>query len=313
MLTSIGICSQCGASGEVGSKCEYCGSTIVTASHNNTQDEGHSMMESWGDFRLDGFSLVHDNLKGETDSPDYYVIEGNRTGNQGLIDRYGNFTIPCIYDRINAYLDYGICCVSKNCQHGVIDFDGNTVIPLCGNISEDLFVVQYGMIVGFNSVYDIRGNLKIQLPSGSRILLLSSNIATTYPKCKGLYDLNTGELLLSLEYKIERNIGNDLYLVNKFNGGVTRYGIYKPETKEFLFPTEYLSIQYQENRLYVARLQSVQNDATTGMRTITFSVRGNEIKIEKEEEQTFQTGSGAGCMLTLLIVLTLPISLFFLL
>ena len=126
MLADIGICPNCGASGKIGVSCEYCASIIASANCEN--NESRSVI-SWSDFRLDGFTLVHKRVIGNVDFPEYYVIEGDRTGKQGLISIYGKVVIPCVYDYVIDYLDYNLCSVVKSGQTGVSDFNGKPIIP----------------------------------------------------------------------------------------------------------------------------------------------------------------------------------------
>lgn len=309
MQSDIGFCSQCGAQGAVGAKCEYCGSTIV-APH-NIQDESHSMSQSWSDFHLDGFLLVPENIEGESDCPDFYVIEGKKTGNQGLINRYGEIVVPCIYDYLKIYLDYELCCAYKDYRHGVIGVDGHIVIPFDEENPLGIYVISDNCIVGYNRIFDLHGNLKIELPSDDRIVSLTESYATTYPDNKGLFSVESGELLLPQEYRIDKVINYSLFLVNKVTDGFTRYGLFNPQTKEFVLPVEYLSIQYQESGSYVAKLKSVLDNRITTMSTLTFKTIDGDIVIEKEEKQNFQTANSPGCLLLLLPLLS-PLLYFFL-
>jgi len=271
------------------------------------------MIQSWDSFHHDGFTIVHDNCIGETDCPSYQVVEGIRTGKQGLIDVNGVFTVPCIYDELTAYLDYEICCVNVDDQYGVISFKGETIIPLSGYEQEDLFVIQHKFIVGFNLVYDIHGTLITRFQSDERIMLLSQSLATTYPNGHGIYRINDGGIALPSDYSVVKMYCDNLFLVSKFTNGATRYGVYNTDSNRFSLRTEFLSIQYRDNGRYEARLQTILDNGVTEMKTLTFFIKDSDIFIEKEEKQSFQTGSGNGCVFAALLGMVIPISLYLLL
>lgn len=276
MLNDVVLCSQCGARGVVGSTCEYCGSTII--SQNNKQEEGHSVIESWSELHLDGYSLVDENTIGECDFPEYYVARGNRTGKQGLINRNGIFVIPCIYDEVMAYLDYDVCCVRKNGESEVIDFEGNSIIA-----------------------------------SSQGIRLLSRDYATTLSGDQGLYDLKEEKQILSFDYRIIQSLEDDLFIVQKFVQGENLHGIYDARTGTFLLETECVSIQIQENRSFVAHIKTLQDSSFTSIKVLTFSIKDKSVVIEKEEIRTYKTASSSsGCMSVFLIIM-LQISLYLLL
>lgn len=305
MCYSLGYCTQCGAQGEIGTKCEYCGS-IVSA----PQPQGnHSMIESWGDYHLDGFSIVSENVDGDTDFPEFQVIKGDRTGKYGLINRYGTVLIPCIYDYLKVYLDYNLCSIAKDFCHAIYNTEGQIVVPFEEFNPLGLFLISDGLIVGYNTVYDLQGNLKIKLPTNHRIILLSNLYASTIQK-RGLYSLENGETLLSDDYKIDKIIGTHLVIVNKFLDGFIRYGIYDCASKDFALKTEFSSIQEQEYGQYVARSLFDRGDGVTRSKTLTLTILSDDIVIDKEETQNYQT-AGTGCLLLLLPFLS-PI-LYFLL
>lgn len=299
MLSNLGYCTQCGAQGEIGTKCEYCGSIISVP-----QPQGnHSMIESWGDYHLDGFSIVGENAEGYTDFPEFQVIKGDRTGNYGLIDRYGVVRIPCIYDYLKVYLDYNLCTLSKDYRHAVYNTDGQVVIPFGEMNPLGPFLLSDGLIVGYNTIYDIQGNLKIKLSVNNRIILLSDLYASTIKK-RGVYSIESGEKLLSDDYKVDKIIDKHLVIVNKVFNGFTRYGIFDCSSKEFVLKTEFSSIQEQGYKHYVARGQSEQENGSTLSKTLTLAIRDGKLVVEKEEKQNFQTGSGTGCLLLLLPLLS---------
>lgn len=299
MLSDLGYCTQCGAQAKVGTKCEYCGSIISAP-----QPQGyHSMIESWGDYHLDGFSIINENAEGDTDFPEFQVIKGDRTGKYGLIDRYGTVRIPCIYDYLKVYLDYKLCTIAKDYCHAIYNTDGQAVVPF-GDINPlGVFIISDGLVVGYDTIYDLQGNLKVKLSTDSRVILLSSLYASTLNK-RGLYSIEGGEQLLSDDYKVDKIIDIHLVIVNKVFDGFTRYGIYNCASKEFILNPEFTSIQEQGYRRYVAKAQYSQENVTTTLRTLTFKVNGDNITIEKEEEQKYQTGSGTGCLLFLLPLLS---------
>lgn len=299
MLSNLGYCAQCGAQGEIGTKCEYCGSTISAP-----QLQGnHSMIVSWGDYHLDGFSIVNENAEGNTDFPDFQVIKGDRSGKYGLVDRYGVVRIPCIYDYLKVYLDYNLCSIAKDYRHAMFNTDGQVVVPF-GDINPlGVFLISDGLVVGYDTIYDLQGNLKVKLATDSRVILLSNLYASTLSK-RGLYSIEGGEQMLSDDYKVDKIIDTHLVIVNKVFDGFTRYGIYNCASKEFVLDTEFTSIQEQGYKRYVAKAQYSQENGTTAMRTLTLKVNGENIAIEKEEKQNYQTGSGTGCLLFLLPLLS---------
>ena len=281
MRTGLGICSQCGAQGTIGTKCEYCGSTI-TVSH-NSHGEGNFMTQSWDSFHLDGFIIVQDKCIGETDCPSYQVVEGIRTEKQGLIDTNGVFVVPCIYDELTAYLDYEVCCVNRDDQYGVVSFSGETIIPLSGYGQEDFYVIQHGLIVGFNTVYDINGTLITRFQSDERIMLLSPSLATTYPNGHGIYRIYGGRMALPSDYSIVKMYSDNLFLVSKSSNGATRYGVYNTDSNTFSLSTDFLSIQYRDNGRYEAKLQNISDNGVTEMKTLTFLIKEGDIFILAQE------------------------------
>ena len=299
MLSGLGYCTQCGAQGEIRTKCEYCGSVISAP-----QPQGnHSMIESWGDYHLDGFSIVDENAEGGSDFPEFQVIKGNRTGKYGLVDRYGIVRIPCIYDYLKVYLDYNLCTIAKDYCHAIYNTNGQAVVPF-GDINPlGVFLISDGLAVGYDTIYDLQGNLKVKLTTDSRVILLSNFYASTLNK-RGLYSIESGEQLLSDDYKVDKIIDTHLVIVNKVFDGFTRYGIYSCASKEFELNPEFTSIQEQGYKRYVAKAQYSQENGTTALRTLTFQVNGDNIDIEKEENQNYQTGSGTGCLLFLLPLLS---------
>lgn len=300
MQSNLGFCSQCGAQGEIGNKCEYCGSTIsVSKSEGN-----HSMIESWGDYHLDGFSIANEKVKGSTDISEVQVLRGNRSGKYGLVNKYGNIIIPCINDHLMVYLDYHLCTVSKDYRNAIYDTDGKVVIPFGDANPMGVFVIQNNLIVGYNTIFDLQGNIKVALPSQDRIVLVSELYASTFPEARSLYDIGSGEQLLSKDFRVDKIIDSHLLIVNKVFDGFTRYGIYNCASKEFVLNPEYTSIQEQGYKRYVAKEQYLQENGTTALRTLTFKVNGDNIAIEKDEKQNFQSGSGAGCLLFLLPLLS---------
>lgn len=306
MCFDLGVCMQCGAKGEIGSKCEYCGSIISAP---RTQGN-HSMIETYNEYQLDGFSIVDDKVEGNTDFPEFQVIQGNKTGYYGMVDRYGVVRIPCIYDYIKVYLDNNLCAITKDHRNAVYNTDGEVVIPF-GEINPlGAFFISDGLIVGYNSVYDLQGNLKIQLPTNKRIVLLSERYATTLQK-QGVYSLESCETLLDDSYKVDKIIDTHLIIVNKAFNGFTRYGIYDCKSQAFVLDTEFTSVLQLEYNKYEARSQSEQNDGSTKSRTLILVINDGKIEIEREDIQTYQTGAGIGCML-LLLPLLLPILYFIL-
>lgn len=302
----LGYCTQCGAQGEIGGKCEYCGSSITTP----RPQGNHSMIESWSDYHLDGFSIVDENAEGGSDFPEFQVIKGDRTGKYGLVDRYGIVRIPCIYDYLKVYLDYNLCTIAKDYCHAIYNTNGQAVVPF-GDINPlGVFLISDGLAVGYDTIYDLQGNLKVKLTTDSRVILLSNFYASTLNK-RGLYSIESGEQLLSDDYKVDKIIDTHLVIVNKVFDGFTRYGIYNCASKEFELNPEFTSIQEQGYKRYVAKAQYSQENGTTALRTLRFKVNGDNIAIEKEEKQNYQTGSGTGCLLFLLSLL-LPL-LYFLL
>ncbi len=268
------------------------------------------MIQSWSDYHLDGFSIVNENVEGNTDFPEFQVIKGDRTGYYGMVDRYGVVRIPCIYDHLKVYLDYNLCSVVKDYCNAVYNTEGQFVIPF-GEINPlGVFIISNGFITGYNTVYDLQGNLKIELPANHRVVLLSDLYATTLQK-RGIYSLDSGETLLPDEYKVDKIIDTHLVIVNKVFDGFTRYGIYDCSTKSFVLNTEFTSIQPLEYDKYEARSQTVQNDGSTKSRALILAIKEGKVEIEREDIQNFQTGSGTGCMLVFLPLL-LPIILWFL-
>lgn len=307
MCSSIGICKQCGAQGEIGKKCDYCGITISVP----LPSGNHSMIESWSDYHLDGFTIVDDRVEGNTDFPEFQVIKGDRTGYYGMIDRYGIIRIPCIYDYLKVYLDYDLCSVVKDLRNCILSTDGQEVIPFGEMNPLGMYTISHGFICGYNTIYDLQGNLKIQIPVDCRIVLMSNLYASTL-QLKGLYSLETGEILLGDEYGVDEIIDTDLIIVNKVSDGYTRYGIYDGNTKSFALSIEFTSIQYQGLGKYEARAQQIQEDRTTKSRMLLLSIQDGKIEIEREDIQQYQTSS-AGCLLALLAPLLLSFALFYLL
>lgn len=298
MLSDLGYCTQCGAQGEIGTKCEYCGSIISAP----LPQGNRSMIESWSDYYFAGFSIVSENVEGENDFPEYQVIKGDRTGKYGLVDRYGIVRIPCVYDYLRVYLDYNLCSISKDYRHAIYNTDSQAVVPF-GEISPfGVFLISDGLIVGYNTIYDLQGNLKAKLSTDSRVILLSNLYASTLNK-RGLYCIESGEKLLSDDYKVDKIIDKHLVIVNKVFNGFTRYGIFDCASKELVLNTEYSSILEQEYKHYVARGQSEQENGSTLSKTITFAIKNDKLIIEKEDVQKFQT-SGSGCMLMLIPLLS---------
>ena len=308
MCSSIGFCNQCGAQGEIGSKCEYCGSTISAPL---TQDN-HSMIDSWSDYHLDGFSIVSENVEGKTDSLEFQVIKGDRTGLYGVVDRYGVVRIPCIFNYLKLYLDYNLCCVVKDYCNAVLDVDGKAIIPFGEFNPVGLYVISYGLIYGYNTIYDLQGNQKVKLPVDHRVVLLSDLYASTLHQ-KGLYSLETGEQLLSDDYGVNEMIDTHLVIVNKVSDGFTRYGIYDCSTRDFALPVEFTSIQSHGFREYEARAQYTQDERTAKSRMLLLTIQDGKLEIEREDIQQYQTGSGEGCLLVLLLPLLLPLALLYLL
>ncbi|MCQ2237788.1 MAG: WG repeat-containing protein [Bacteroidaceae bacterium] len=307
MQSDLGFCTQCGAQGRIGNKCEYCGSTISAS----RQLGNYSMIESWGDYHFDGFSIVSENVEGNTDFPEFQVIKGDRTGYYGLIDRYGNVRIPCIYDYLMVYLDYNLCSIAKDYRHAIFNTEGQIVVPFEEANPLGLFLILDSLIFGYNTVYDLQGNLKVKLPTNDKIILLSNLYASTIHS-RGLYSLENGEALLSTNYKVEKIIGTHLVIVSKVFDGFTRYGIFNCLSKDFVLKMEYSSIQEHGYKDYIASSFHVLNNGTTKSNTLTFTISSdNRIVVEKEELQTFQTPSGNGCMLLLLLMLS-PLLYFFL-
>lgn len=306
MQPDLGFCSQCGAQGEIGTECEYCGSII-----SDSQLLGnHSMIESWSDYQLDGFSIVCEKLKGYTDVSEVQVLKGNRSGKYGLVNRYGNIVIPCIYDQIMVYLDYHLCTVSIDYKNAIYDTDGNVVIPFGDVNPMGVFVIQNNLIVGYNTIFDLQGNIKVSLPSYDRIVLVSELYASTFPDARCLYDVESGDQLLSREFRIDKIIDTHLLIVNKVFDGFTRYGIYDAVHRKFVLKLEYSSILKQGNKRYVARAQTDQNNGVTQSITLTFSVDKNKVVIQKQDIQNMQTGSGIGCLSMLSLILLITFSLY---
>lgn len=304
MCSGIGFCNQCGAQGKIGTICEYCGATISAP----TPSGSHSVIESWSDYHLDGFSIVDDRLEGNTDFPEFQVIKGDRTGLYGVVDRFGVVRIPCIYNYLKVYLDYNLCCVGKDYRNAVLDVEGKVIIPFGEFNPVGVYMISYGLIYGYNTIYDLQGNQKVKLPVNSRVVLLSDLYASTLQK-KGLYSLETGEPLLTDDYGVDEIIDTHLVIVNKVLDGFTRYGIYDCSTRDFALPIEYTSIQYIGFGKYEARAQYTQDERTTKSRMLLLTIQDGKLEIEKEDIQQYQTGSGDGCLFVLLLPLLLPLAL----
>lgn len=260
------------------------------------------MIESWSDYCLAGFSIVSENVEGETDFPEYQVIKGDRTGKYGLVDRYGVVRIPCVYDYLKVYLDYNLCSISKDYRDAIYNTDGQVVVPFGEIHPFGVFLISDGLIVGYDTIYDLQGNLKAKLSTDSRVILLSNLYASTLNK-RGLYSIESGEKLLSDDYKVDKIIDKHLVIVNKVFNGFTRYGIFDCASKELVLNTEYSSILKQEFKHYVARGLSEQENGTTLSKTLTLAIKNEKLIIEKEDVQKFQT-SGSGCMLMLIPLLS---------
>ena len=106
---------------------------------------------------------------------------------------------------------------------------------------------------------------------------------------------------------------DNLFLVSKSSNGATRYGVYNTDSNTFSLSTDFLSIQYRDNGRYEAKLQNISDNGVTEMKTLTFLIKEGDIFIEKEEKQSFQTGTGNGCMFVALLGMVIPISLYLLL
>lgn len=295
MYSSIGFCTQCGAQGEIGATCEYCGSMITTP----LPYGNHSMIDSWSDYRLDGFSIVSENVIGDTDFPEFQVVKGDRTEKMGLIDRYGAFRIPCIYDHLNVYLDYNLCSVVKDNCNGVYNTDGHVIIPFGKTNPLGIYIISNELIVGYNTVYDLQGNQRVLLPTDDRVVLVSNLYATTLEK-RGLYSLETGDKILSDDYKIDELIDTHLIIASKMTDGFTRYGIYDCISKDFALPIEFTSIQSQTCGKYEARAQYTQGERCVKSKTLILTIKEGMLKIEREDIQSFQKDNGPGCLLFLL-------------
>ena len=257
------------------------------------------------------FSIVDDGVEGNTDIPEFQVIKGDRTGFYGMVDRYGVVIIPCIYDFLKVYIDYNLCSVVKDFRNAILTTDGQTVIPF-GEINPlGMFTISHSLVCGYNTIYDLQGNLKIQLAADDRVILLSDLYASTL-RGKGLYSLDTGEILLNDEYVADKIIDTHLIIVNKVTNGFTRYGVYDCCTKSFALPIEFTSIQYLSLGKYEARAQYKQECGTTKSRMLLFSIQAGTLEVEREDAQQYQI-SGTGCLLMLLLPLLLPIALLYLL
>ena len=130
---------------------------------------------------------------------------------------------------------------------------------------------------------------------------------------KGLYSLGTGEQLLSDDYGVNEMIDTHLVIVNKVSDGFTRYGIYDCSTRDFALPVEFTSIQSHGFREYEARAQYTQDEITTKSRMLLLTIQDGKLEIEREDVQHYQTSSGNGCLLVLLLPLLLPLALLYLL
>ena len=268
------------------------------------------MIVSWRDYHLDGFSIVDDSVEGNTDIPEFQVIKGDRTGYYGLVDRYGVVRIPCIYDYLKVYLDYNLCSVVKDFRNAILTTDGQAIIPF-GEISPlGMYTILHNLICGYDTIYDLQGNLKIQLPADDRVILISDLYASTL-QSKGLYCLATGEILLGNEYGVDKIINTHLIIVNKVTNGFTRYGIYDCSTKSFVLPIEFTSIQYLSLGKYEARAQSNNEDGTVKSRMLLLSIQDGKLVTEREDIQQYQN-SGTGCLLVLLLPLLLPLAFYLL-
>lgn len=269
------------------------------------------MIESWKSYSLDGFSIVSENAEGKTDFPEFQVIKGNRTGKFGLVDRYGIVKIPCIYDYLKVYLDYNLCSITRDYRNAIYNTDGQVVVPFEEINPLGVFIISFEHIVGFNTIYDLQGNLKVKLPTDQRVFLLSNLYASTISE-KGLYSTESGEMLLSEEFKVDKMISTHLLIVHKVFDGFTRYGIYDGASNDFVLKMEFSSILEQDYCKYVARSQSTQDNGTTQSKTLTFVVNDNKLEVEREDSQIFHTSSPkAGCLFGLLFSLLLPLVLYF--
>lgn len=270
-----------------------------------------SSYESWSDYDLDAFTFENENIIGDTDSPEFQVISDDRTGKFGLIDQYEVIKMPCIYDHFNMYLEYDRCCVAKDGRNAVFNTNGQVIIPF-GKINPlERYSISNNLIVGYNSVYDLQGNLKILLPTDVKVVLLSQLYATT-SQYRGLYSLEAGKPLLKDEYNVNEVIDTHLIIVSKMNDGFTHYGIYDCISKDFVLPIEFTSIQSQKMGKYEARALYAQEERTVKSKTLILSVKDGKLDTEREDIQQYQT-AGTGCILVLLVPLLLPLALLYLL
>lgn len=300
MPHTIGICSHCGASGEVGTQCKYCGSIIST-----NFISANKSLQSQSRFDRKRYIVVKDDIIGEKEKSPYIIVKNKDSELFGLIDKTSNeFVIPCLYDSLSYYIEENLCCVEKNFKYGVLDVFNNEVIPLRTSTSDnECFIIQDGYIVGCNSIYDIKGNIVSSFPDFSPFIL-GCECVTSFPGNKGLFDLKTTQTILPSDFVLEHIIDIYCYIVKNNSEVFPKYGIYDIKKRKFLLDTIYSSISEKDTDLYIAQYHTKMQNGKIMSKVVTFSV-SDGFSILNETENIYQDAHRNGCSIMLLILILL--------
>lgn len=178
----------------------------------------------------------------------------------GFMDASGALRIDAIYDNVDDFTNEGMSIVRKDGLLGIIDTNGNPIIPsqyeLIQILDKDLFLVRN------QNRWEIR-NLKNQLVlnDASGKIELMENGYLTYETIngRGLAHIHRGKLVDPIYQNFKHSNNNNFLIVESFNnkkGLIDSLG-------NFLLPIEYDEVQCAQNCMLVKK------DRKWGVCTIT--------------------------------------------
>ena len=178
------LCPNCGAKGNAGNKCEFCGAQIPIPVTEAKKTEDNTPF-SWYNVIPHGYKIYENGVKGDYAKSSFMVVEAVEKdtryfAQQGVIDRHGEFIVDCNKNFITIYTDTYDCSFSdnkyyvmKNLQTGEtiykINKDNAEVYYVRGNDMNDDLGDKLILIEEKNqtisSIFDIQKRKSFTIPS----------------------------------------------------------------------------------------------------------------------------------------------------
>lgn len=195
-------------------------------------------------FPIDWDSNDYQNNNGKIKNPipKQILVMASLDGKQGYINYANQIVVPIIWDRIDGTADKGFTRVWQSNKTGVIDLNGNTIVPVEYHRIDSLSLAYNHFTVYKNNkygLYDKQGN-QVLPTEYDEIIEVESSIVVKKADEIAVYDKNVKPILpFSDKYKAIKNyLFNDFLVVTTHND---KQGLMNNKGK-LIIPAQYSQI-----------------------------------------------------------------------